>query len=565
MKAFVTGATGFLGSHVARVLADQGADLRLLVRATSNLRNLQGLKAETATGDLRDAGSLEKAMSGCDTVFHVAADYRLWARDPWEMYRSNVEGTRAILEAARKNGVRRVVHTSSVATIGFTENGHPADEDSPVSLDDMIGHYKRSKFMAEQIALEAGRSGLHVVTVNPTTPVGEQDVKPTPTGRIVLDFLKRKFPAYVETGLNLVDVRECARGHVAALEKGKAGERYILGGENLTLKQILDKLAMITGLPSPTVKLPYVFAFAAGVVDEAITGRLLHREPRATVDTVRMGKKEDVREFGQSGARTGLENCAGRRCTPAGGRIGSGPTDMSKVAIVAALEREVRGLVRQWRVMEKEHAGRGFRFFENIDVVLVCGGVGAEAARRAAEAVIAIYAPGVVYSVGFAGALDPRLKVGDVVQPQSVVNAGDGSRVRLGRGKDVLVSFGAVAGPAQKAKLRESFAAQAVDMEAAAVARAAEARGVEFAVLKVVSDEFDFSFPAMERFVDSDGRFLEGRFALYAAVRPWLWLQVARMARNSSRASRALCDALRKIDQTPIPAVSDAREAVNHR
>ena len=300
MKAFVTGATGFLGSHVARVLAEQGADLRVLVRATSNLRNLQGLKAETVTGDLRDAGSLEKAMSGCDTVFHVAADYRLWARDPWEMYRSNVEGTRAILEAARKNGVRRVVHTSSVATMEFTENGHPADEDSPVSLADMIGHYKRSKFMAEQIALEAGRTGLHVVTVNPTTPVGEQDVKPTPTGRIVLDFLKRKFPAYVETGLNLVDVRECARGHMAALEKGKAGERYILGGEDLTLKQILDKLAKISGLPSPTVKLPYVFAFAAGVVDEAITGRLLHREPRATVDTVRMGKKKMFASSGKA-------------------------------------------------------------------------------------------------------------------------------------------------------------------------------------------------------------------------------------------------------------------------
>ena len=300
MKAFVTGATGFLGSHVARVLADQGADLRLLVRSTSNLRNLEGLKAETASGDLRDAGSIEKAMSGCDTVFHVAADYRLWVRDSEEMYRSNVDGTRAILEAARKNGVRRVVHTSSVATMGFTENGHPADEDSPVSLADMIGHYKRSKFMAEQIALEAGRSGLHVVTVNPTTPVGEQDVKPTPTGRIVLDFLKRRFPAYVETGLNLVDVRECARGHVAALEKGKSGERYILGGEDLTLKQILDKLAEITGLPSPTVKLPYVFAFAAGIVDEAITGRLLHREPRATVDAVRMGKKKMFASSGKA-------------------------------------------------------------------------------------------------------------------------------------------------------------------------------------------------------------------------------------------------------------------------
>jgi dihydroflavonol-4-reductase len=292
LKAFVTGATGFLGSHVARVLADQGADLRLLVRSTSNLKNLTGLKAETATGDLRDAASLEKAISGCDTVFHVAADYRLWVRDPNEMYRSNVGGTRALLEAARKNGVRRVVYTSSVATIGFRSDGQPADEDSPVSLTDMIGHYKRSKFMAEQLAMEAGRGGMQVVTVNPTTPVGEQDVKPTPTGRIVVDFLKRKFPAYVETGLNLVDVRECAQGHVAALEKGRPGERYILGGQDLTLKQILDKLGQITGLPSPKIKLPYLFAFAAGVVDEAVTGLLLRREPRATVDTVRMGKKK---------------------------------------------------------------------------------------------------------------------------------------------------------------------------------------------------------------------------------------------------------------------------------
>jgi len=292
MRAFVTGATGFLGSHVACVLADQGAELRLLVRPTSNLKNLEGLNAETVVGDLRDPASLEKAMGGCDTVFHVAADYRLWVRDPNEMYKSNVEGTRAILESARKNGVGRVVYTSSVATIGFTSDGSPADEDSPVSLDDMIGHYKRSKFMAEQIALEAGRSDMNVVTVNPTTPVGEQDVKPTPTGRIVVDFLKRKFPAYVETGLNLVDVRECARGHVMALEKGRSGARYILGGENLTLKQILDALGKITGLPSPKIKLPYVFAFAAGVFGEMITGRMLHGDPRATVDTVRLGKKK---------------------------------------------------------------------------------------------------------------------------------------------------------------------------------------------------------------------------------------------------------------------------------
>src|SRR5260370_12373803 len=294
MLAFVTGATGFLGSHVARVLAEQGADLRLLVRSSSNLRNLEGLKAETAAGDLRDPASLEKAMAGCDAVFHVAADYRLWVRDPAEMYRSNVEGTRAMLEAARKNDVRSIVYTSSVATIGFTENGRPADEDSPVSLANMIGHYKRSKFMAEQLAMEAGRAGMRVVTVNPTTPVGEQDVKPTPTGRIVVDFLKRKFRAYVETGLNLVDVRECASGHVTALEKGKSGERYILGGENLTLKQILNTLAKITGLPSPILKLPYIFAYAAGIADEIVTGRLRGREPRATIDTVRMGAKKVV-------------------------------------------------------------------------------------------------------------------------------------------------------------------------------------------------------------------------------------------------------------------------------
>jgi len=292
MRAFVTGATGFLGSHVARVLGEQGADLRLLVRATSNLKNLEGLKAETATGDLRDSSSFEKAISGCDVVFHVAADYRLWVQDPAEMYRSNVEGTRALLDAARKNGVRCMVYTSSVATIGFTGNGRPADEDSPVSVADMIGHYKRSKFMAEQLAMEAGRSGMRVITVNPTTPVGEQDVKPTPTGRIIVDFLKGKFPAYVETGLNLVDVHECARGHVAALEKGRTAERYILGGENLTLKQILNKLGAISGLPSPKLKLPYFVAYAAGFVDETVSGRLLGREPRATVETVRMGKKK---------------------------------------------------------------------------------------------------------------------------------------------------------------------------------------------------------------------------------------------------------------------------------
>ncbi len=292
MKVFVTGATGFLGSHVARVLQEQGAQLRLLVRQNSDGRNLEGLNAEQVVGDLRQPQSLEMAMSGCDTVFHVAADYRLWVRDPQQMYAANVDGTRAILNAARKNNVRRVVYTSSVATMGFTSGERLADENSPVVLQDMIGPYKRSKFMAEEIAVRAGRDSLDVVIVNPSTPVGERDVKPTPTGRIILDFLKKKFPAYVETGLNLVDATECARGHIAALEKGRSGERYILGGENLTLKQILDKLAAITGLPSPRIKLPYMMALATGVVDEIFTGRLLGREPRATIDAVRMGRKK---------------------------------------------------------------------------------------------------------------------------------------------------------------------------------------------------------------------------------------------------------------------------------
>jgi dihydroflavonol-4-reductase len=294
LKAFVTGATGFLGSHVARVLAEQGAELRLLVRPTSDLRNIADLKADRAQGDLRDPASIEKALSGCDVVFHVAADYRLWVRDPKEMYRSNVEGTRGLLEAARKQGVRRIVYTSSVATMGFgsgSNNGSPADEESPVALADMIGHYKRSKFMAERVAVEAAKSGVDVVIVNPTTPVGERDIKPTPTGRIVVDFLKRKFPAYVDTGLNLVDATECARGHVRALEKGRAGERYILGGENLTLKQILDRLAAITGLAAPTVKVPHVVALAGAVFYEMVMGRLLGREPRATIDEVRMSRK----------------------------------------------------------------------------------------------------------------------------------------------------------------------------------------------------------------------------------------------------------------------------------
>ena len=292
MNCFVTGATGFLGSHVARQLLARGAELRLLVRPTSRLDNIADLRAERVTGDLRDVDSLRKGLAGCEFVFHVAADYRLWARDRNVLYQSNVEGTRNILQAARDSGVRRVVYTSSVATMGFGNDGRLTDEDSPVALGDMIGDYKRSKFMAEQLVLEAAGGGQEVVMVNPTTPVGERDIKPTPSGQIIVDFLRRKFPAYVDTGLNLVDVVDCAEGHLLAMEKARPGARYILGGENLTLKQILDKLAALTGLPSPNIKLPYAVALATGVVDTVVTGKLMGREPRVTIDAVRMGRKK---------------------------------------------------------------------------------------------------------------------------------------------------------------------------------------------------------------------------------------------------------------------------------
>ena len=292
MKCFVTGATGFLGSHVARQLLSQGAELRLLLRPTSRVDNIADLPAERVVGDLRDPESLKKGMSGCEFVFHVAADYRLWARNGQELYDSNVEGTRNVLAAARDSGVLRVIYTSSVATMGFGNNGRLTDEKTPVTLSNMIGDYKRSKFMAEQLVIAAGRGGQNVVLVNPTTPIGERDIKPTPTGRIVVDFLRRKFPAYVDTGLNLVDVVDCAQGHLLAMEKAVPGERYILGGENLTLKQILDKLAAITGLPSPKVKLPYAVAYATGVVDTLVSGTIMRREPRVTLDAVRMGRKK---------------------------------------------------------------------------------------------------------------------------------------------------------------------------------------------------------------------------------------------------------------------------------
>jgi dihydroflavonol-4-reductase len=274
MKVLVTGATGFVGHHVAKALAAEGADLRLLTRKSSNLANLEGIPAETVVGDLSDPASLKSSLAGIDAVVHVAADYRLWIPDPAAMYRANVDGTRELLRLAREAQVKRFVYTSSVATMHFFTNGIVSNEDTPVTLKDMVGHYKRSKFLAEQEAIQAAQSGQQVIILNPTTPIGPNDRKPTPTGRI------------------FVDVSEVARAHVLALTKGTPGRRYILGGENLTLKQILDKMSAITGIPSPTVKIPFAVAATYAFFEEWITGRIRGREPRATLEEVRMGRKK---------------------------------------------------------------------------------------------------------------------------------------------------------------------------------------------------------------------------------------------------------------------------------
>ena len=283
----VTGASGFLGWHVAHSLTARGERVRALVRPTSKL---QDLDVEPVTGDLRDPASLERAVTGCTLVFHVAADYRLWSRHPRELYDSNVGGTRNLLSAAQKAGVERFVYTSTVGCIGVPPNGI-GDETQPCTLAEMSGDYKRSKFQAEQVALEFARGGFPVVIVNPTAPIGDHDFKPTPTGQIILDFITGRMPAYIDTGLNLVDARDVAAGHLLAAERGRPGERYILGCENLTLKQILDRLAGITGRKAPALQLPYAVAYAAGVVTTgwaAISGRT----PRAPLEAVKMARKK---------------------------------------------------------------------------------------------------------------------------------------------------------------------------------------------------------------------------------------------------------------------------------
>lgn len=285
--ALVTGATGFLGWHVARALIGRGHKVRALVRGGKRVPELD---VETVAGDLRNFDSLGRAVRDCGVVFHVAADYRLWAKNPAELYESNVEGTRNLLRAAAAAGVERVVYTSTVGCIGVPAGGQ-GDEQQPVGLEQMTGAYKRSKFLAEQVALAFALDGLPIVIVNPTAPVGDHDFRPTPTGRIVLDYLRGGMPAYVDTGLNLVDARDTAEGHLLAWERGRPGERYILGCENLTLEQIFERLERISGCKSPNLRIPFALAYAAGVVSTA-WAHVSGREPRAPLDGVRMARKK---------------------------------------------------------------------------------------------------------------------------------------------------------------------------------------------------------------------------------------------------------------------------------
>lgn len=292
MAVFVTGGTGFVGSRVVRKLLERGEEVRCLVRKTSARGNLDGLAVEQVVGDLRDAESLRSGMRGCDTVYHVAADYRLWSRDPQELYRSNVDGTRNILSAAERAGCGKIVYCSSVGALGIPKDGTPGTERTPVTLEDMVGHYKRSKFLAEQEALQAAERGLPVVIVNPSTPVGPNDIKPTETGRIITRFLNNQMPAFLDTGLNLVDVDDVAAGHLLAAEKGRVGEKYILGNRNMTLRQILECLAVLTGKPAPRVEMPYNLVLGMARVNEFCMGTLLRREPGVPVEGVRMARKK---------------------------------------------------------------------------------------------------------------------------------------------------------------------------------------------------------------------------------------------------------------------------------
>ncbi|MDE3181025.1 MAG: NAD-dependent epimerase/dehydratase family protein [Acidobacteriota bacterium] len=305
MISLVTGASGFVGSHVVRLLLGRGQRVRVLLRPSSDLRAIEGLDVERIKGDLLDPGSLRAAFAGATRVYHVAADYRLWSRHPAEIYRSNVEGTRNLLEAARIASVEKLVYTSTVGTIAVPVPGGLPNEQTPARLSQMIGHYKRSKFLAEQEALEAAHKGLPVVIVNPTTPVGPGDWKPTPTGKMIVDFLNGKIPAYVETGLNIVAVEDVALGHLLAAERGGAGERYLLGGENLALKDIFQILARISGRPAPRRRIPHSMALIAAAIDTGIS-TLTGHPPRVPLEGARMAKHSMFVDGSKAGRELGF-------------------------------------------------------------------------------------------------------------------------------------------------------------------------------------------------------------------------------------------------------------------
>jgi dihydroflavonol-4-reductase len=304
-KALVTGANGFIGANVVRALLAHGEEVRAFVRAGSDRRSLAELPVEIAEGDLRDADSVRRAVAGCARVYHVGADYRLWARDPRELHDSNVRGTIHVLDACLALGVERVVHTSSVGTIGLSALPGPCDETTQLAPGQISGHYKRSKLDAERAALSYAERGLPVVVVNPAAPIGPWDAKPTPTGKIVIDFAHGRMPAFVDTGLNVVHVRDVAEGHWLAAERGRPGERYVLGHRNLTLREILETLAELLGRPAPRIRLPYAIAWAAGALSTAAANLVTHRPPAIALEAVRMSRRrmffdgsKAVRELG---------------------------------------------------------------------------------------------------------------------------------------------------------------------------------------------------------------------------------------------------------------------------
>ena len=290
MKALVTGSTGFVGAAVVRALNATGTEVRVLIRRDSDLRNLGGLKVEQAYGDLRDRDSLRRALSGCRQLYHVAAHYALWAKDPSVFYEVNVTGTRTLLETAREIGIERIVYTSTIGAIGLPIGGGLGTEETPVSLSHMAGDYKRSKYLAEQEALKLARAGLPVVIVNPSAPVGQGDIKPTPTGQMIVDFMKGRMWAYIETGMNLVDVDDVAVGHLLAMERGRVGERYILGNQNLSLREIFEILSKLTGVTAPRIKLPWQAILPLAHLNRWIADYLTHQSPRIPLEGVRMAK-----------------------------------------------------------------------------------------------------------------------------------------------------------------------------------------------------------------------------------------------------------------------------------